>query len=72
MYLCSALILDFLENNHVVTPVLFTRHLTQIPTAVISQFQSFLQKHPFPPGHLVLLLCDVMMMEYVTNIVLFK
>lgn len=72
MYLCSALILDFFENNHVVTPVLFTRHLTQIPTAVISQFQSFLQKHPFPPGHLVLLLCDVMMMEYVTNIVLFK
>lgn len=71
MYLCSALILDFLENNHVVTPVLFTRHLTQIPTAVISQFQSFLQKHPFPPGHLVLLLCDVMMMEYVA-IVLFK
>lgn len=71
MYLCSALILDFLENNHVVTPVLFTRPLTQIPTAVISQFQSFLQKHPFPPGHLVLLLCDVMMMEYVA-IVLFK
>lgn len=71
MYLCSALILDFLENNHVVTPVLFTRPLTQIPTAVISQFQSFLQKHPFPPGRLVLLLCDVMMMEYVA-IVLFK
>lgn len=71
MYLYSAHILDFFENNHVVTPVLFTRHLTQIPTAVISQFQSFLQKHPFPPGHLVLLLCDVMMMEYVA-IVLFK